>query len=113
MRTCLKGLKSSFSSRKYKDGRRAVVVRNGYGPNWREQKLKALERDEYKCTKCGGKLGISVHHRRKIRMYVVDGVLDYLAANDLDNLTTLCNKCHKRADGHDGARAGNFIYLRE
>ena len=113
MRISLKALRTRYSSKskRYKDARRAAVVKCRYGPNWGIQKRKALGRDEYRCTKCGGKLGIAVHHKRKARFFVVDNVFDYEKANDLDNLTTLCNSCHTVADAHDNPAKRGFSYI--
>ena len=87
---------------------------SGYGPNWAKAKKFVLERDHYTCVKCGfhgtgyGRKGhpatVHVHHKKKIRFFVVmkEGKykLDYEAANDPSNLETLCFRCHPVADGH-------------
>lgn len=113
MRTSLRTLRTKYSSkpRRYKDARRAAVVKCRYGPNWPEQRRKALERDGYRCTKCGGKLGIAVHHIRKARLWVVDGKYDWEKGNDLNNLTTLCGKCHIVQDQHDNPAKRGFSYI--
>jgi DEAD/DEAH box helicase domain-containing protein len=37
-----------------------VLLRpNDYGPNWRQQREKALERDGYRCRMCGARRGMS------------------------------------------------------
>ena len=104
---------------KFKDPRRAIIVKNGYGDNWYAQRAKALVRDEYTCRKCGhvgmrrhgGYYDVHVHHKRKIAWYVgATGLVDYCAANDLSNLITLCQRCHKVADGH--APMEGFVALR-
>ena len=48
---------------------------------------KALERDEYTCTMCGAKKDLVVHH------IDCSGQTDE-PNNDVDNLTTLCRRCH-------------------
>jgi 5-methylcytosine-specific restriction endonuclease McrA len=84
-----------------------AIARDGYGPNWREQRRKALERDNYTCQQCGKRAdperwwrAVHVHHKRKIRWYYdhETGGIDYGKANDLDNLKTLCRACHKAVD---------------
>ena len=94
-------------ARRARDPRRRLIERLGYGDNWPEQRRKALERDDHTCQKCSykgrgtGKVRtVFVHHIRKIALFAVVsiGAVDYTAANDLDNLVTLCNRCHKVAD---------------
>jgi 5-methylcytosine-specific restriction endonuclease McrA len=75
-----------------------------YGPNWEEQRDRALERDGNECVYCGvsqddakGKTGspLHVHHRqRKETFRDGSGNLDYESANALSNLITLCVVCH-------------------
>jgi len=106
--------------RKFKDGRRAVVERLGYGENWPRQRARALRRDGYTCKKCGhvgrkatkkgSRYDVFVHHRRKISWYVKDGAIDYEAANDLENLVTLCNVCHKVADSHKPLKGFRMVH---
>lgn len=91
-----------------RDARRIIINKQGYGRNWPAQRKAALERDNYTCQKCGHvgiKVGrrwdVSVHHKRKIAWFVVDGVCNYEFANDLSNLITLCKACHRYADGHE------------
>lgn len=50
-------------------------------------RAKALERDEYTCTICGAKKDLVVHH------IDCSGQTDE-PNNDVDNLTTLCRRCH-------------------
>lgn len=66
------------------------------GPNWNEQKRNARKRDNYTCQGCGvhqnqyGKC-LDVHHIVPFRNFGVD---NYLQANHLDNLVSLCKTCH-------------------
>lgn len=69
------------------------------GENWYEQRKLAYERDGGKCQVChsfpkNGERKNSVHHIRKYRDF--NG--DYVAANDLLNLVTLCEVCHGKAE---------------
>lgn len=72
------------------------------GANWRIQRKAAYQRDGGKCRICGRvqKKGetriISVHHIRKYREFGGD----FIAANDLRNLITLCLKCHIRVEDY-------------
>lgn len=74
-----------------------------YGPNWYSQRERAIERDSHKCRDCGlceddhielYDEGIHVHHITPIREFKTDQGVDYERANDLDNLITLCQRCH-------------------
>jgi len=67
-----------------------------YGPNWPEQRRRALERDGYRCQRCGAphdpRRPLQVHHIRPFRTfgYVPGENTAYLEANRLENLITLC-----------------------
>jgi 5-methylcytosine-specific restriction endonuclease McrA len=93
------------------DGRRLIILKEGYGKNWPKQRKLCFERDSYICQKCGrfGKLvkkgkrkywDVHCHHKVKISHFVINGHCDYEKANDLNNLITLCENCHPFADGH-------------
>lgn len=85
---------------------------NDYGPDWQEQRKKALERDGYRCQTCGAGPdfeghqkpqrgpGLHVHHMRPFRDfgYVPGSNDNYRQANRLQNLVTLCASCHRRAE---------------
>ena len=65
-----------------------------YGPNWNQQRKNCLERDNHICRICGAKengKGHNVHHIIPFREF---GRERYTDANQLDNLITLCDKCH-------------------
>ncbi|MBA3055031.1 MAG: HNH endonuclease [Sphingomonadales bacterium] len=62
------------------------------GPNWMAQRRKATPRDAATCQHCGAP-GVDVHHIVPFRLFD-----DYVTANDLGNLVTLCKPCHRRAD---------------
>jgi len=61
-----------------------------YGSNWNQQRKATLKRDGYSCRDCGALQPLHVHHKTPIRKY---DILEN--ANDLDNLVTLCQPCHK------------------
>jgi len=50
-------------------------------------KIKVLERDNYKCVKCGNTENLIVHH-------LDESGQGENPNNELDNLTTLCRSCH-------------------
>lgn len=74
--------------------------RNGdRGPNWYQQRKLAYARDKGICQHCGkkprkGKRQFNVHHIKPFREF--NG--DYIKANDLINLITLCHQCHQPAE---------------
>jgi len=65
-----------------------------YGPNWDEQREKALERDEHECLLCESTENLNVHHKVPMRNFDRDKPRWYERANSLDNLITLCKSCH-------------------
>lgn len=78
-----------------------------YGPDWKEQRRRARERDGHLCRVCGidaASLGqqLSVHHLVPFRVF---GVSHHKAANALGNLVSLCPRCHRKAE--NGIRDDN------
>ncbi len=75
-----------------------------YGPNWAEQRERARARDGYRCRRCGAPEPPDrqhhVHHIRPFREfgYVPGENEAYREANALENLITLCPRCHRRAE---------------
>ena len=64
-----------------------------YGHNWPKQARLARKRDNYTCQDCGNEQtfpALDVHHLTPRWDYGED----YIAANDLRNLITLCKSCH-------------------
>jgi DEAD/DEAH box helicase domain-containing protein len=89
-----------------------------YGPSWGQARQGALTRDGQTCRQCGAKerreRSHDVHHLRPFREfgYVADENRNDRMANDLDNLITLCQTCHHRAEAARGARSalGGLAY---
>ncbi len=101
-----------------------LVAPNNYGPNWQQQRNAARARDGYHCQQCGkeepspisrssemgeGRVGVGghdVHHLIPFRTFgYVPGLNDnYVQANDLSNLITLCRACHRRAEMSRGTQ---------
>jgi len=73
--------------------------RKYYGPNWEEQREKALERDDNSCQKCGCESDLVVHHHVPIRKWRNDDNKQIEKANQLWNLVTLCSECHGSIEG--------------
>lgn len=82
-----------------------------YGPNWAKQRDKARARDGYRCTNCGAPeqpdRQHDVHHVRPFREfnYVPGQNNAYQEANRLDNLVTLCRRCHRAVEGSQGKKS--------
>jgi Group II intron, maturase-specific domain./Reverse transcriptase (RNA-dependent DNA polymerase)./HNH endonuclease. len=71
-----------------------VEERNG----WRDQRWKALERDEWTCQSCGTDLEKEeprVHHRRSRNGYDNEEEADRLG-----NLVSLCSSCHHQVEAN-------------
>lgn len=69
-----------------------------YGPNWRQQRRFARERDNFICQLCGSEENgrkHDVHHIIPFRE-----LTDYEVANELENLLTLCSSCHRKVNWH-------------
>ena len=64
------------------------------GPNWQSQRRKTLKRDDHTCQ-CCSKAGQGVHHIVPFRLFGMERCSE---ANDLANLVTLCEPCHRIAD---------------
>lgn len=111
---------------------------NDYGPNWKSQRLRALDRDNHQCRMCGASSDLTgfqpdgleseeglqkpvrsrslhVHHIRPFREfnYVPGQNENYQAANRLDNLITLCPGCHRQAEAGQQTRSalGGLAYV--
>lgn len=82
------------------DGAEKKYLSKIRGTGWRSVRLKALERDSYTCCSCGetNRKLLLVHHldwngkRQNIPITKWN--------NSLDNLQTLCHKCHNRVHRH-------------
>ncbi len=74
------------------------------GPNWEQQRTLARERDGYHCRHCSAPerpgRAHDVHHIQPFRTFgYLRGKNDnYLEANRLENLVTLCTSCHRRVE---------------
>lgn len=84
-------------------GESSLFWRGGHkdyrGANWFQQRKLAYERDGGICQICHrkprkGERNFDIHHIRRYSEF--NG--DYIAANDLSNLITLCRKCHPKAE---------------
>ena len=71
-----------------KPSRHRVSKRDYMDPRWLELRLKALDRDGWKCPSCKSTEDLNVHHVR----YVPRG---RIWDSPLKDLVTLCKSCHK------------------
>ena len=71
---------------------------------WHLKRAVILDRDGFKCTCCGNKIGLNVHHKK---------YSDKLAVWEYPNeyLVTLCYKCHKEL--HENTRVSDLYTLKE
>ncbi|AEH39283.1 homing endonuclease associated repeat-containing protein [Halopiger xanaduensis] len=78
----------------------------GYGDNWKEQRLKALKRDNFTCQTPGCErtqrahreefsVGLNVHHIRPLSAFgEAESEVNFERANQLENLVTVCVEHH-------------------
>lgn len=64
--------------------------RGGSTRAWRTLRAQVLQRDGHRCVQCGSPGPLAVHHV----VPVAEG-----GAMSLDNLTILCEPCHRAAHG--------------
>ncbi len=86
---------------------------NDYGANWQTIRDRVRARDGYRCQNCGAAENGRAHHPRKGRgVFDVHHKIPFRAfasreqANQIDNLTTLCPNCHRRAEQAVALRSG-------
>jgi DEAD/DEAH box helicase domain-containing protein len=95
---------------------------NDYGPEWKKIRERVRARDGYKCQVCGAPESIrehDVHHKTPFRAFLRSAKSPDFAeqhqemlqsareqANRLENLTTLCSSCHKKAEQNVRIRSG-------
>jgi hypothetical protein len=96
---------TSSSTKKEKDYKNSSKEDNPHryiqSRYWESLRNKVMSRDGYKCTKCGGKEHLNVHHIRPIYLEGTD---------DINNLITLCRDCHQSEHGFkfDDKREGIY-----
>jgi len=79
-----------------------------YGPNWDEQREKAIERDNHECQRCGAPesdmdRSPDVHHIKRIGWFKEEYERPdwWVRGNKLENLVTLCRQCHQQVEWAD------------
>jgi len=77
---------------------------NDYGPNWPIQRDLTRERDGFRCQICGEPESNKAHHvHHKIPFRMFESIEQ---ANQLANLITLCNSCHRKVETAVRVRSG-------
>jgi DEAD/DEAH box helicase domain-containing protein len=77
---------------------------NDYGPGWNALRERVRARDHNRCQGCGAQENGRVHHvHHKIPFRAFPSLE---AANQMDNLVTLCPTCHRRAEANIRLRSG-------
>jgi DEAD/DEAH box helicase domain-containing protein len=77
---------------------------NDYGPTWPKMRDMARARDGFRCQVCGlpeGDKAYHVHHKIPFRMFETAE-----QANQLANLITVCNSCHRKIETAVRVRSG-------
>ncbi|MFO7943947.1 MAG: DEAD/DEAH box helicase [Anaerolineales bacterium] len=75
-----------------------------YGPDWDSIRSLVLDRDQRKCQSCGKiweDSQLHIHHKKPLRSFQTDK-----DANRLENLITLCPRCHQRAENVVRVKSG-------
>lgn len=80
-----------------------------YGPNWQAKRRQRVIEDCGRCVICGMSdsahhknigTGLHVHHVKPIANYQNEnGTVDWVEANKIENLITMCWKCHQKWEG--------------
>lgn len=95
--------KHALFREKYWTYRRPVDADYQRGPYWKEQREKAIQRDQERCQVCGISLedhkekhgrSLAVHHITPEREFD-----DSIEAHQLENLVAVCLSCHLRVEG--------------
>lgn len=79
-------IKDYTNTDEYRERHRKSADNQRFGGN----RIKVLERDGNKCVICGSTYRIQVHHKDELGRNKPKEIRN----NELDNLTTLCAKCH-------------------
>ena len=99
------GEKGQLLAQQISDERTNGLPRARFGPNWKRQRIKAINRDNFICQVCGSidffpNVLPDVHHiyPRRVFGYIPKENQNYRWANHLDNLISLCASCHRSVE---------------
>lgn len=95
----------------WKGGRFALRSMDCRGPNWTTQRRRAKKRDAFTCQSCGVVFPkksprLHAHHIVPFRTfgYIPSVNEQYLVANQLSNLVSLCEECHSMIETANGIK---------
>jgi len=74
------------------DAREIHPIAKEYDEIYQINRLKAFERDGWRCVKCSGRVGLVAHHIKS----VPKGKFDPMLVHRVENLQTLCTDCHNK-----------------
>ena len=81
----------SIECRREYQGKNKIDRTFYHTPEWKKVRIKTLARDDFRCVKCGDENAqLHVHHIKPVAKGGTD---------ELDNLMTLCLKCHRKIHG--------------
>jgi len=74
--------------------------RGNHGPHWDKERLRCYERDNFTCRRCGEKcISKSDYNGENGAKIIQAHHIDKDGGNDLENLLTLCARCHGEVEG--------------
>lgn len=84
---------------KPKEDKKVTVDYNEYMESdaWANKRFERLKKDNFQCQMCGSAKNLNVHHVTYER----------LGNEDMNDLVTLCNKCHSKVHSKDKKRSGS------
>lgn len=70
-------------------------------PAWKVLRTQVLQRDGYRCTSCGSRRRLEVHHLSYAHYNRTGG-------SSLEDCTTLCHPCHEQITARARRRRARF-----
>lgn len=64
-------------------------------PEWKKKRDERIKLDNNQCQICGSKTKLEVHHLTYDRVF----------QEDMDDLITLCDRCHRKVHGMDSSKS--------
>jgi len=83
----------------YNDGS-SYESRGNHGPHWDKERLRCYEQDDFTCQRCGDKcISRSEYNGENGAKIIQAHHVDKGGGNGLENLVTLCARCHAEVEG--------------